>query len=49
MLIRSFQPQAIICGCAARFVSGLVGNPNDNCFHDAAYIVELKIDSLSDE
>ena len=40
MLIRSFHPQAIICGCAARFVPDLVGNPDDRFSHDAAHIVE---------
>ena len=38
--IRSFQPQAIICGCEARFVSDLVGNHDDRFSHDAAHIVE---------
>ena len=29
--IRSFKPLAILCGCTARFVSDLVGNPK-TCF-----------------
>ena len=30
---------AIFCGCAARFVSDLVGNPEDRFSHDAAYLM----------
>ena len=42
MKIRSFQPQTIICGCAARFVSDLVGNHDDRFSHDAAHIVDSR-------
>ena len=30
--------KTIFCGCTARFVSDLVGNPEDRFSHDAAYI-----------
>ena len=33
----NFKPLDIFCGCVARFVSDLVGNPEDRFSHDAAY------------
>ena len=33
-----FKPLAIFCGCTARFVSDLIGNPEDRFTHDAAHI-----------
>ena len=32
------KPLAIFCGCTARFVSDLVGNPEDRFSHDAAHM-----------
>ena len=29
------------CGCTARFVSDLVGNPKDRFSHDMAHLVDL--------
>ena len=37
-LIRHFKPLATILGCTARFVSDLVGNPEDRLCHDVAQI-----------
>ena len=37
-LIRHFKHLAIFCGCTARFVSDLVGNPEDRLSRDAAQI-----------
>ena len=34
--IRNLKPLAIFCGCTARFVSDLVGNPEDRVSYDAA-------------
>ena len=34
--IGNFKPLAIFCGCTARFVSDLVGNPEDRLSHDIA-------------
>ena len=36
--IRNFKPLAIFCGCAARFVSDLVGNPEDRFSRDEAHL-----------
>ena len=36
--IRNFKPLAILCICTARFVSGLVGNPEDRFSHNEAPI-----------
>ena len=33
---RNFKYLAILCGCTARFVSDLVGNPGDRFCRDAA-------------
>ena len=33
-----FKPLAIVCGCAARFVSDLVGNPEDRFSHNEAHL-----------
>ena len=38
-LIRNFKPLAIFCGCTARFVSDLVGNPEDRFSHNKALII----------
>ena len=38
LLIQSFKPTAIFCGCTARFVSDLVGNPEDRFSRDVAYL-----------
>ena len=35
-LIRNFKPLVIFCGCTARFVSDLVGNPEDRFSHNEA-------------
>ena len=37
--IRNFKPLAISCGCTTRFVSDLVGNPEDRFSHNEAQIV----------
>ena len=34
----NFKPLAIFCGCTARFVSDLVGNPQDRFSHNEAHI-----------
>ena len=34
--IRNLKSLAIFCGCTARFVSDLVGNPDDRVSYDAA-------------
>ena len=34
--IRNLKPLAIFCGCIARFVSDLVGNPEDRVSYDTA-------------
>ena len=38
----NFKPPAIFCGCTARFVSDLVGNPEDWFSHDAAQMINNK-------
>ena len=35
---QNFKPLAIFCGCTARFVSDLVGNPEDRVSHNEAHI-----------
>ena len=40
-IIPNFKPLAIFCGCTARFVSDLVGNPEDRFSHDAAHILYM--------
>ena len=37
--IQNFKPLAILCGCTAWFVKGLVGNPEDWFSHHEAHIV----------
>ena len=39
--------QAILCGCAAWFVSDLVGNPENRFSHDAAHVIKMSRVSLS--
>ena len=34
----SIKPLAILCGCTARFVSYLVGNPEDRFSHNEAHM-----------
>ena len=34
----NFKPLSIFCGCTARFVSDLVGNPEDRFSHNKAHI-----------
>ena len=41
--IRHFKPLAILCDCTARFVSDLVGNPEDRFSHNEAQIEEFKV------
>ena len=36
---RNFQPLAIFCGCTDRFVSDLVGNPEDRFSHKEALLI----------
>ena len=36
-----FRYSDMFCDCAARFVSDLVGNPEDRFSHNEAYIVEI--------
>ena len=38
-LLSKFKPLAILCGCTARFVSDLVGNPEDRFCHNEAQII----------
>ena len=42
--MRNFKPLAIFCGCTARFVSGLVGNPEDRFSHKR--LIYFSIDIL---
>ena len=37
--ILNFKPLAIFCGCTVRFVSDLVGNPEDRFSHNDAHMV----------
>ena len=37
-----FKPLSIFCGCTARFVSELVGSPEDWFSHNEAHILLLK-------
>ena len=41
--IRNFKPLATLCGCTARFVSDLVGNPEDRISHNEA---QLRFDAF---
>ena len=36
--MHNFKPLVILCGCTARFVSDLVGNPEDRFSHNEAHI-----------
>ena len=38
---RNFKPLVIFCGCTARFVSDLVGNPEDQLSHNEAHMILL--------
>ena len=41
-----FKPTAILCGCTAWFVWGLIGNPEDRISHKEAQIInEIPVDS----
>ena len=44
-IVLNFKSLAIFCGCKARFVSGLVGNPEDRFPHDKAHIRGLSVNS----
>ena len=46
-IIRNFQPLAIFCGCTARFLSDLVGNPEDRFSHNEAHMMVLIKESIS--
>ena len=35
----NFKPLVIFCGCTARFVSDLVGNPEDRFSHNEAHLM----------
>ena len=37
------QASTILCGCTARFVSDLVGNPEDRFSQNEAHIIELHV------
>ena len=37
--LRNFKPLAIFCGCTARFVSDLVGNPEDRFSQNEAHLM----------
>ena len=37
-MVSIFKPLAILCGCTARFVSDLVGNPEDRFSHNEAQL-----------
>ena len=38
-----FKPLAIFCGCAARFLSDLVGNPEDRFSRNAAHKLHVSL------
>ena len=46
LLLRNFKPLAIFCGCTARFVSDLVGNPEDQFSHNEALMEMVKMVSM---
>ena len=37
-ILRNFKSLAIFCGCTARFISDLVGHPEEQFSHDAAHM-----------
>ena len=41
-LIRNFKPLTIFCDCTDRFVSDLVGNPEDRFSHNEAQMEDSK-------
>ena len=41
LLPKNFKPRTIFCGCTARFVWDLVGNPEDRFSRNAAHIMML--------
>ena len=43
------MPLDIFCNCTARFVSGLVGNPEDRFSHNDAQMVFAELDGRSRE
>ena len=45
-IIRNFEPLAIFCGCTARFLSNLVGNPEDRFSHNEAHMMVLIKESI---
>ena len=38
--IMNFKPPAIFYGCTARFISDLVGNPEDRFSHNEAHMIK---------
>ena len=36
----NFKPPAIFCGCTARIMSDLVGNPEDRFSHNEAHMIK---------
>ena len=42
-LLRIYKPLAIVCGYAARFVSDLVGNPEDRFSHNETHFMKKRI------
>ena len=45
--IRNFKPLVIFCSCTARFVSDLVGNPEDRFSHNEAQLYVINWVQLS--
>ena len=43
LLNPKFQASSYLCGCTARFVSDLVGNPEDRFSHNEAHFKSLVI------
>ena len=41
-----FKPLAIVCDCTARFVSDLVGNPEDRFSHNEAHLTTSSVSHL---
>ena len=41
--IRTFKPLGLFCGCRARFVLDLIGNPEDRFSHNEAHFLKAYI------
>ena len=41
--IRNFKPLVIFCDCTARFVSNLVGNPEDRFSQNEAHFISVSV------